>query len=54
MKFFPLIVMVRYCIQIKKNLKFSMTFIKEATVNNEDDTPPDLPELDCQLDEIVL
>ena len=31
-----------------------MTFIKEATLNNEDDTPPDIPELDCQLDEIVF
>ena len=33
---------------------FNDFFIKEATLNNEDDTPPDIPQLDCQLDEIVL
>ena len=29
-------------------------FIKEATLKNEDDTPPDISQLDCQLDEAVL
>ena len=33
---------------------FNDVFIKEATLKNEDDTPPDIPQLDCQLDEIVL
>ena len=39
----------------KKKAEISNDFFtKEATLNNEDDTPPDIPELDCQLDEIVL
>ena len=33
---------------------FNEFFIKEATVNNEDNTPPDIPQLDCQLEKIVL
>ena len=33
---------------------FNDFFIKEATLNNEDDTLPDIPQLVCQLDEIVL
>ena len=33
---------------------FNDFFIKEATVNNEDNTPPDIPQLDCQLEKIVL
>ena len=38
----------------EKSEIFKDVFIKEATLNNEDDTPPDIPQLDCQLDEIVL
>ena len=38
----------------EKDEIFNDFFIKEATLNNEDDTPPDIPQLDCQLDEIVL
>ena len=37
-----------------ERLKLSMIFSPEATLNNEDDTPLDIPQLDCQLDEIVL
>ena len=32
---------------------FNDFFIKEATPKNEDDTAPDIPHLECQLDEIV-
>ena len=33
-----------------------MTFfnIKRSTLEHEDDTPPDLPQLDCQLNDITL
>ena len=38
----------------EKDEIFNDFFIKEATLNNEDDTPPDIPQLDCQLEKIVL
>ena len=39
---------------MKKRLKCSTTFSSEATLANEDATPPDISNLDSQLDDIVL
>ena len=33
---------------------FNDFFIKQSTLEHEDDTPPDLPQLDCQLNDITL
>ena len=44
---------VYYSNKEKANI-FNVFFIKQSTLEHEDDTPPDLPQLDCQLDDITL
>ena len=44
---------VYYSNKEKANI-FNDFFIKQSTLEHEDDTPPDLPELDCQLNDITL
>ena len=47
--------METYTVQIKKRLIYSTTFfISQSTLEHEDDTPPDLPRLDCQINDITL
>ena len=43
-----------YTNQIRKKLIFSTTLKKNQQPTLENDTPPDIPHLDCQLDEITL
>ena len=43
-----------YTNQIRKKLIFSTTLKKIQQPTLENDTPPDIPHLDCQLDEITL
>ena len=44
---------VYYSNKEKANI-FNDFFIKQSTLEHEDDTPPDLPQLDCQLNDITL
>ena len=38
----------------EKAIFFNDFFIKQSALEHEDDTPPDLPQLDCQLNDITL
>ena len=44
---------IYYSNKEKANI-FNDFFIKQSTLEHEDDTPPDLPQLDCQLNDITL
>ena len=44
---------VYYSNKEKANI-FNDFFIKQSTLEHEDDTPPYLPQLDCQLNDITL
>ena len=44
---------VYYSNKEKANI-FNDFFIKQSALEHEDDTPPDLPQLDCQLNDITL
>ena len=44
---------VYYSNKEKANI-FNDFFIKQSTLEHEDDTPSDLPQLDCQLNDITL
>ena len=44
---------VYYSDKEKANI-FNDFFIKQSTLEYEDDTPPDLPQLDCQFNDITL
>ena len=44
----------RYYSKKEKANIFNYFFIKQSTLEHEDDTPPDLPQLECQLNAITL
>ena len=55
MKFLQQTITEKYTIQNKEKANiFNDFFIKQSTLEHEDDTPPDLPQLDRQLNDITL
>ena len=55
MEFLQKTITEKYIIQIKQSQTFFKDFfIKHSTLEPEDDTTPDLSQLDCQLNDITL